>query len=147
MKISITAILIAFFSLCLFSCNKTDPATNTATSTQWTIDGTTHKGIATYFITTDLFSADSVSNTIHVYFSTLPPANGTYTVTALPPGSGQCIVGADLVNSDSYTSVGVPGDKVTVTVTGNKITAGFSNITISDGTTTKKVSGTIVQNN
>jgi hypothetical protein len=149
MRASFITIIIATFSIILFGCKKSTPPTVTTTSatTQWTIDGITFKGISTYFVSAaDLFSSDSSGNAIDVYFSAIPTVNATYTVTALPPSAGQCIVGADLISSDSYTSTGVSGDKVTVTVSGGKVTASFTNITMSDGSVTKTVTGTVAQN-
>jgi hypothetical protein len=128
-----------------FSCTRSSPNNPSPTSSQWVFDGMARKGVTTFFTNSvDLISIDSLTNTANVFFPSKPTTNGTYTVTANPPAGGQCIVGMS-DNSDSYTSTGVAGDKVTVTVSGGKVTASFSNIAVSDGYVTKMVSGTLVQ--
>jgi len=142
---TISVLTLILTAALFFSCKKNDPTANKPPTSQWSFDSTVHNGVSTYFITSvDLISLDSFSNAVDVYFPVTPTSNGTYTVTANPPRNGQCIVGIS-ENSDSYTSIGSPGDTVTVTVSAGKVTAAFSNISVSDGYATKTVSGTLIQ--
>jgi hypothetical protein len=147
-KLTFVSIVLLF---AISSCKKSSSSGLAANT--WTLNGTTYKSIGGGIFTAGantLTGLDASGNSASVEFNVTPTA-GTYTVTADGTDSTDCIVELTTgATSDFWGSTGKAGDKVTVTVSGGKISASFTNITVestntpSDSTTT---SGSLVQTN
>jgi hypothetical protein len=97
-----------------------------------------------------LVSAAVGGNLISVIFYSHPAANGTYVVTngGIPAAGAYCQIQVYTyigTTATLYTSTGKTGDKVNLTISAGKITVSFTNITVSVGSTSSTVSGTVIQ--
>jgi hypothetical protein len=147
------ASLIGFTSIIFYGCSKSNSNASPASS-QWTFNGNTYKGVITGYDSLSAYpilsSKDSALNTIYLVFNSRPTANSTYTVVENVMDSATTnpyvtITLGSAVTNISYNSTGITGDKVNVTVTGGKLHAEFSNITILSTVDITTVSGTLVQ--
>jgi hypothetical protein len=146
--------LSLIISLTFFSCKKSDPgsASTTQNLSTWTINGTAYSGDSSYVEYQNIGSYNKNSYAtatgytyISLSFANVPAA-GTYTVIAgsnIPTGNTQVALEAGVGNND-YLSTGATGDKITVTISGGKVVASFSNISVIQNGTTVKLSGTII---
>jgi hypothetical protein len=143
-KISLLTLAV-ITALTFSSCKKSSSG---GAPNQWTLNGTTYKGIITSNEFGFLSSLDASGNAADISFVVTPTANGTYTVT---DGSGSdasdCSLEIETASGDGWASTGKAGDKVTVTVSGGKITASFSGVTVESLNTqaVTTTSGTLVQ--
>ena len=164
----ISALII---SLAFYSCKKSnaDSTTKPPPVSTWTLNGVSYTGDSSYAFTgfmgtpngvlgtnssgVDVGSYDSGAfDEIDLYFAKTPTASGTYTViqqdNAIPTSSTE--VSIDVIShyqragGYAFYSIGATGDTVNISVSGNKITASFANISVTDGGINEKVSGTIV---
>ncbi len=153
--------LIALLSL--NSCKK-DSSSSSSSKSTWTLGSSsrtadiTTTGTATlisdpndgenYFISASASSGDDIAS---ITFKDKPTVSKTYTVissaSALGTNANACIVGAVSGFSEFYTSTGKVGDVVTVTVSGGKITASFSNITVEEFSSSgqKTITGNLIE--
>jgi len=155
-------LLAAMVLLSLNSCKKDDSSSSPTTSS-WTLGSTNYTAQVTingngtenddaddgenFFIDA---SGAAGSNVASVTFKDMPTTSGTYTALAdlnnsLGTSPKGCIV---LMYNGTYyySSTNNPSDKINVTVSGGKITATFSNITMQDenSSASKTASGTLV---
>lgn len=152
--------VLAWIAIPLFifyGCSKSNggSAAITGTATQWTLKGITYKGLETNYndTTTGLgifVSADAAGNFISIIFYSHPAANGDYTVTngGIPAAGAYCQIQVYTYTGTAgtiYTSTGKSGDIVKVSISGGKITASFTDVTVAIGSVTATVSGTVVQ--
>jgi hypothetical protein len=148
-------------TLIFFGCKKDSNSTGSGTKSTWTFNGVTYnvtngsfESSSNELMASDDASAAGGGNFIRVFFwsATKPTTNATLTVvdyataTTNPTTCSIQVGNIYGANPLQYLSRGTAGDKVTLTVSGGKLTAAFSNITVKDGTNTKTVSGTIVEN-
>jgi hypothetical protein len=157
-KLSFFTVFIALIiSLAFYGCSKSSTTSSTsitnATSSEWVLSGTTYKGAITgYNDTTSTFlailnSTDISGNSITITFYSHPAANGTYAVSDAA-GSNDCSIAAETYKSGVstiYDSGITAGDSVNVTISGGKLTAKFTNVTVGVGATATTVSGTVIQ--
>jgi hypothetical protein len=150
-------VLIAITAIIFFGCSKskTSPAT-AASSTEWTLNGTTYKGLVTTYNDTTtglgiLVSVDPAGNYLSVIFYSHPAANGTYTVTnggVTSLDNTDCQIECGVYTgsaSDIYTSTGKTGDQLNLSISGGKLKVSFTNITVAYNQTITTVSGTALQ--
>jgi hypothetical protein len=150
MKKLLLLILTIVTTILFYNCKKSE--TPTPTSSQWTFKGITYKGLITgYDDTTSIsfahiVSVDAASNSLSVNFYSHPVGNSDYTVinNSTLNTDTDCLVQV-VVNNVSYTSTGIGGGKVSVTISAGKLTATFNNIPVANGSTTLNVSGTLIQ--
>ena len=123
-------------------------------STVWTYNGTTYKAIGTgydsVYSMAILGGPDATGNYINIDLNSHPGVSGVFNVVSsrldLGTGSSNCTVSVGNNNSAyGYGTVGKTGDKVNLTVSGGRYSATFSNITITNGTDTTTVSGTVAE--
>lgn len=123
-------------------------------STTWAFNGMAFKTAITVYDSggsaLSLLSAvDSLGNGIAIEFNSHPRINGTYMPTYYYFGTGfptnNCMLSVLKIPLPTYYSTGKQGDTINLTISGGKLQATFSNITIGNGTDTTTVSGTIVQ--
>jgi hypothetical protein len=150
-------VLIAGSSLLFAGCSKSNAASNTSTGgvNQWTLKGTTYKGLSSRYDDTSsalaiLTSADAGGNLISVIFYSHPSASGTYTVTngGISSAGAYCLIQEFVYANNTstiYSSTGKTGDMLNITITGGKLKVSFTNVTMSDNTTTTTSSGTVAQ--
>jgi hypothetical protein len=147
------ASLITFTCIIFYGCSKSNKNASSA-STEWTFNGNTYKGVITGYDSLSAFpilsSKDSALNTIYLVFNSRPTANSTYTVVENVMDSATInpyvtISLGSATSNISYNSTGKTGDKVNVTITGGKLHAEFSNITILSTVDITTVSGTLIQ--
>ena len=148
-------------SLISISCKKSSTSSSATAMSQWTFNGTTYKVSNTSYESgsNELFANDDGGavgggNFIRVFFwsATKPTGNVSLTVVdygTATPNPANCSIQVGNIygsNPTQYLSTGKAGDKVNLTVFSNgKLSASFSNITVSDGATVKTVSGTIIE--
>jgi hypothetical protein len=138
------------------SCKKgSDTTTPTTQSTiQWSLSGTSYIGASSSYFLSSLLALDANRNYVSVdfnskyYTSTSRPVAASYTVLkygGTATAANQCVVEVgNQASTTPYYSTGKMGDVVTISLSSTgKLIASFTNITVSDGTTTKTVSGTI----
>lgn len=147
-------VLTATFLMIIYSCKKSTPSAPDAIVNQFTFKGTTYKGTGAEFIYDGTFSTyklaiiDSVYNYIYLAFKTIPTVNKVYTLSQYlsPLDPSACFIKViPAAPSLNYNSTGLAGNTVNVTISGGKVVASFSNVSVSDGTTTTTVSGTLTQ--
>jgi len=145
--------LIAITFITFYGCSKSSSSSGatTATSSQWTLKGTTYNGLATSYNTSSglgiLTSADAAGNSITVTFYSHPATNGTYTVSDAA-NSNDCSINVQTYANNAsviYSSTSKAGDNVNLIISGGKLKATFTNVTVSNGTTTTTTSGTVIQ--
>src|SRR5450755_1807528 len=139
MKSPLLLISAAVICFAFLGCSKSNSPSN---GTQWTLNGTTYKGLVTTYDTSSglgiLTSADATGNTITVTFYSHPMVNGSYVVKA--PGSAnttECTISVSTYISGTstiYTSPGKAGDMLNLTISSNKLTASFTDITVGSPT-------------
>jgi hypothetical protein len=157
MKKIIQAAAIVLIALAICGCSKSSGSASSTTNgpSQWTLKGTTYTGLVTGYNDTSsglgiLVSAAAAGNTLSIIFYSHPAANGAFMVTnggVTAPGT-QCMIQVGVYNNNTYdifTSTGKTGDQVNLTISGGKIKVSFTNITVSDNTTTSTVSGNLTQ--
>jgi len=148
-------------SLISLNCKKNSNSTPAVAKSQWTFNGITYKVTnASYESTTnELFANDDPGavgggNFVRVFFWSAAEPTGSVTLTVVDyttsiPDPSTCSIQVGNVygtNPTQYLSTGKAGDKVTLTVSSTgKLTTSFSGITVTDGTTIKTVSGTLVE--
>jgi len=140
-----------------FSCKKSSDSKSTGAKSQWTFEGITYKVTnASYESNSnELFASDDPGavgggNFVRVFFWSVTKPTGSVTLTVVDyatstPDPSTCSIQVGNMygtNPTQYLSTGKAGDKVTGT---GKLTTSFSNITVSDGTTIKTVSGTLIE--
>jgi hypothetical protein len=141
---------IVITSLSFYCCKKNN--TKTTSTSQWNLGGTTYQGSVTTYDTstgyTDLNSIDKASNSIGIIFYTHAAVSGTFNVinNSTLTNDNDCILTAGN-NTTEYTSSEVGTSTVTLTNSGGKITATFSNVTLAKGSTTLIISGTLISTN
>jgi len=139
------------------SCKKhsSDPPPS-STASQWTFDGATHTTSTAGYESNsnELFANDTAGNFVRVLFSSLDkPTSSKHLVvldySASFTNANQCMLQVgNLYSSNPIQplSTGKAGDSVFLSVSySGKLTASFSNISVSDGTTTKTVSGKLIE--
>jgi hypothetical protein len=145
--------LLAIAAVLLYGCSKSNSGTSSSTS-QWTLNGVTYKGITTGYNDTTtglgiLVSVDAKGNTLNVIFFSHPSANGTYVVTDESPTPANSVTIQMYVYNGSsgeiYTSTGKAGDQLDLTITNDKVKVSFTDITLANGSTTATGSGTALQ--
>ena len=152
MKTTLFSAIALIALITIFSCKKSNnnSTTPTITSSQWTYNSITYKGDTTFFIDDgggnyilQSYINDTASHTAAVYFGTKPSKSGTFTVVDnnTNPTATQCSIYYGTLSED-YQSTG--GGTVTVTIANGKITAVFSNIAATNGTTLSTISGTLI---
>ena len=143
------------------SCKKSSDSKSTGATSQWTFNGVTYKVTnASYESTTNELLANDdpgavgSGNFVRVFFWSAAKPTGSVALTVVDyatstPDPSTCSIQVGNVygtNPAQYLSTGKAGDKVTLTVSSTgKLTASFSGITVSDGTTLKTVSGTLIE--
>ena len=139
MKTIPVLILLTISSILFFSCKKNSVS---SASNQWTINGLTYTGESTVFDSYaggGLWSVDTAfvgfTDYVNVAFSdsfTIHPVSGIYNVvtfsTTTPLANNQCMVTVSVGGQLTYS---LAGGTVNTTVTGTKIAASFSNISVS----------------
>jgi hypothetical protein len=150
---------VTIISIAFHSCSKNKISSNNiiSGSSQWTFKGITYGGLITTNDTNniglviDVFkSTNGVSDSISITFWSHPTASATFTLNngTLPkPDSNACTM---LLNhsGDLYISTGKIGDKVNLRISGDTLTASFTNITILINDTsfvTETVSGILIK--
>ncbi len=147
--------LLALIAVFFYGCSKSNSGSTTKPSTsQWTLNGVTYKGVLTGYNDTSsglgiLVSVDAKGNSLSVIFFSHPSADGTYVVTngsAVPANSVyiQMYVysgGTGVI----YTSTGKTGDQLNLTITNEKVNVSFTDITMANGSTVATGSGTALQ--
>jgi hypothetical protein len=143
--------LIVFTSAVFYGCGKSSSGSTgtTVTSSQWTLNGTTYKGIISGYDTASslgiLNSTDASGNSITIIFYSHPETNGTYTVSDAA-NSNDCTIDVQTISpSVIYTSTGKTGDIVNLTISGGKLNAAFTGVTVANGGTTTTTTGTVIQ--
>jgi hypothetical protein len=141
-KISLlTTILLVSILLLSGSCRKSDnvaPVPAAPTASQWTFDGVTYnpeKSLSSAVsLGTSLRCNGSGQASIDVVFGSSPLATGTYSVVngaknSIKLAPNECViqVSATLGN---YFSSGVPGNVVTVNISGGKATVSIDKVTL-----------------
>jgi len=140
--------LFLFIAFAFFACGKSKTSTPSGpTSSQWTINGTTYKGLTTNYnySFSDLTSSDTSGNFVVIGFFSNPSANGSFTVingSNLTSGTCRVIIQTP---AGLYSSTGKTGDMVNVTLTGGLITTSFSGNTMELNSTQTTASGTVIQ--
>jgi small ligand-binding sensory domain FIST len=150
MKKLLILVLTIVTAILFYGCKKNE--TVAPTSSQWTFKGTAYQGIITSYDDTTsisfahIVSVDAASNSLSVNFYSHPAGNSDYTIinNSTLTTDTDCLVQV-VVNNVAYTSTGVGGGKVSVTISGGKLTATFNNIPVANGSTTLNVSGTLIQ--
>jgi hypothetical protein len=147
--------LLAMTAVLFYGCSKNNSSsTTTPSTTQWTLNGVTYKGVLTGYNDTSsglgiLVSVDAKGNSLSVIFFSHPSADGTYVVTngsAIPANS--VYIQMYLYNGSAgeiYTSTGKAGDQLNLTITNAKIKVSFTGITLANGPTMATGSGTALQ--
>jgi hypothetical protein len=151
MKITLFSTVALIALITIFSCKKSNSSstTPTVTSSQWMYNNVTYKGDTTFFIddgtgyTLESYVDDTASHVAGIEFGTKPLKSGSFAVVDgnTNPTATQCSVYFGTL-SDEYGSI--TGGTATITIANGKITGVFSNITCSDGTTSIKISGTLI---
>lgn len=153
MKKNISILIIG--SILLLGCTKSKTSTPDAIS-QWTFNGNTYSSSNAAYNTSsnEILANDGNGNFVRIFFSSIgkPTASGTLTVlnyaTAFS-NSSQCSLQVGNLygtNPIQPLSTGKAGDKVLLDVSSlGKLTVSFATISVLDGTVTKTVSGTIVE--
>lgn len=149
-------VLSIIFIISVISCKKSTTNTPPIALSEWTYNGITYKdSSAVYFASSsELLASDNNGNYVRIILSaiTKPTTGSTLTVINYVTGFSnaiQCTV--HVGNSFSSNpiqpySIGKAGDVVTLSVSSSgKLTATFTNISVKDGSITKTVSGTIVE--
>ncbi len=146
---------LLFVTLAFLNCKKSGGSTPTTASSQWAFNGATFKDANTIYSSNsnELFASDNNGNFVRVFFSTVtkPISSGNLTVldyAATFTNNSQCSMQVGNVNGPQPQplSTGKSGDAVILTVSSSgKLTASFTNISVQDGSTTKTVSGTLVE--
>jgi len=143
-------------TLAVLSCKKSSDSTPATATSQWTFNGGTYTDKNASYVesTNELFAFDNNGNFVRVFFSSIgkPTISGNLTVlnyTANFTNASQCSLQVgNLYGSNPIQplSTGKAGDIVILTVsTSGKLTATFSTITVTDGTTEKTVSGKLIE--
>lgn len=148
-------------SLVFFGCKKSSNSTPALATSQWTFDGKTYKVTdASYESSTnELFANDDPGavgggNFVRVFFWSAAKPTGSVSFTVVDyatstPDPSTCSIQVGNVygtNPTQYLSTGKAGDKVTLTVSSTgKLSTSFSGITVTDGTTVKTVSGSLIE--
>jgi len=138
------------------SCKKSSDSPPATTTSQWTFNGGTYTDKITSYVesTNELFANDNNGNFVRVFFSSIgkPSKSGTLTVLDYATtftNATQCSLQVGNLygtNPIQPLSTGKAGDVVILTVSSSgKLTASFSAITVTDGTTEKTVSGKIIE--
>lgn len=157
MKSSILSLLIAATFMFCSSCKKSVDAPAIPTSSQWTFEGTTYNPASTtisiggnMLLLSGIGAGQAV---IYLYIGTPTPANGSYTVVdgtgiSAKLAANQCVIIVKNNGNPTFSSVGVAGNTVVIKLSGNKITASFSNVTLvsmanNQVTNTQNISGTL----
>lgn len=156
-------LLAAIISLLLLACEKSKHPAPSPTNSTWIIDRDTFKGRAFYIQNasskgletyTDItVNGQLYGNFVHVIFdytADKPATSATYTISNAPvvqPGSTECLIHAGITDCCDRWFSNTAGEKVTITVSpAGKLTATFSNITLSNGAGSRKsVSGTLIE--
>ena len=139
-----------------FGCSKNNPPVVTPLPTQWDFNGITHHGVSTKFNGDSLFSIDSLGESVAIIFNTPPSANSTYSVSNGQSGvHNSCEIileGEKILNNPAppFISTGYYSDRVTVSLSGGKISASFSTILLSNNIgslseNTAYITGTLTQ--
>jgi hypothetical protein len=147
-------LLLVLITSLFYGCSKSNSNSTAASSTsQWTLNGTTYKGVTTGYNDTTtglgiLVSVDAKGDYLSVIFYSHPLASGTYIVTDGSPASNTVQIQMYVYSGGAgqiYTSTGKTGDQLDLTVSGGKIKVSFTDITLASGATTVTGSGTALQ--
>jgi hypothetical protein len=135
-KIFILFILTAI----LFGCNKSNNVSPApVTQSEWAVDGKIFTGDTTYYDSSSisrqyLESHDADSNTIYIYFGTIPTVNRNYTLVNTFGGltATDCYIISSRYNNNSkaiyqYESIGT-GGTVSATIFNGKVQVTCSNV-------------------
>jgi hypothetical protein len=148
--------LFLFFAVMLITtenCSKSNQhnGTPTASPSQWNFNGNNYKGTATTYDDTStalgvLTSSDNMGNRIIITFYSHPAAGGRFAVINgnMMFTNSNCEIQVGKA-TENYVSTGQAGDSLTLTITGGKLTASFTNVSVVYGATTASLAGTIVQ--
>ena len=140
--------LISISLIIFYGCSKSS-STTTTSSSQWTLKGVKYTGLATVYDTSSslgtLTSADAAGHFVSVTFYTHPTSSSSFTETdGSIVNSIDCLI--DVYDGTNiFSSTGVTGDKVNLTISGGKLTASFTNVTVLYNSTSSTVSGTVSQ--
>jgi hypothetical protein len=147
--------LLALTAVLFYGCSKSNSGSTTTSSTsQWTLNGVTYKGVTTGYNDTSsglgiLVSVDAKGNFLSVIFYSHPSASGTYVVTDGSPIPANSVQIQMYVYTGSagviYTSTGKTGDQLNLTITDEKVKVSFTDITLANGSTMATGSGTALQ--
>ena len=141
--------LIAILSL---SCKKSSDAPPASTTSEWTYDGVTHTSTSLWYDESlhRLYATDNYDYFIIVYLGSQvkPTANAHLAVIKFGEvftDASQCYAQVGNTGLPNQTrTTGKVGDSVMLTVSASgKLTASFSNITVTDGANLKPLSGTL----
>ena len=153
--LTIPLFLLALTAGLFYGCSKSNSNSSaTPSTTQWTLNGVTYKGVTTGYTDTTsglgiLVSVDAKGNSLSVIFFSHPSANGTYVVTDESPTPANSVTIQMYVYSggagEIYTSTGKTGDQLNLTITDEKVKVSFTDITLANGSTTGTGSGTALQ--
>ena len=145
-------LIIFIVTVNLYGCTKSNTNFNL---TEWVFNGTDYKaqntGYDTLLVTGLLSGADSAGNYIDILFNSHPTANAIFTVTrdevgvGFPSSNCSVTVGNNYL-FNTYISTGKSGETVSLTIIHGKFHASFTNITITNGSDTTTLSGTVIQN-
>lgn len=137
------------------SCKKDSDSTPAIPSIgTWTLNSTSYTGVSSQYFLSSFLALDTKNNTLSIdfngafYNASKKPISGSYTVLkygGTATSANQCVISAGNQSSTTpFRSTGKSGDVVTISVSSTgKLSASFANITVSDGTTTTTVSGSI----
>jgi hypothetical protein len=147
--------LLAITAVLFYGCSKSNSGSSaTPSTTQWTLNGVTYKGVTTGYNDTSsglgiLVSVDAKGNYLSVIFFSHPSASGTYVVTdgsPIPANSVQIQMYVYTGTAGKiYTSTGKTGDQLDLTITNQKVKVAFTGITLANGSTTVTGSGTALE--
>ncbi|MDB5198052.1 MAG: hypothetical protein JWO92_15 [Chitinophagaceae bacterium] len=155
-------VLFIFITIFCFSCSKSSDSTHATATSQWTFEGKTFTVTGAHYesgsnelVANDDPGAVGGGNIIKIFFWSAAKPSGNITLSVVDyatstPNPSTCSIQVgnlyDATRPTAYLSTGKAGDKVILTISSSgKLTASFSNISVTDYRTTKTVSGTIVE--
>ena len=143
-------------ALLFVSCKKNNDGSPYKAKSRWTFDSVTHTATSASYEenSNELFAYDTSGNFIRVFFSSgVKPTQNAHLVVldyaATFTNFSQCSLQVGNMydsNPIQPLSTGKPGDTVVLTISlSGKLTAAFSDISVSNGSIIKTVSGTLVE--
>jgi hypothetical protein len=149
--------LFVLIAIIFYGCSKSDPPyVATPLPTEWDFNGLPYNGITTTFKGNILYTIDSLGESVTIKFYAPPATNDTYSVSnGYPTAPDYCEIilsGEIILNNPAppFISTGYYSDKVIVTFLGDKISASFSSILLSNNIGSfpqnfAYISGTLIQ--